>query len=149
MHGKLLNVVRATEFGFNELHKGDRVCVRAFSGGGSTEILPFTEDLQAVNEAILIQVLKLQFAGDPELEPAAERRRSDFAANQRRTGSARFDRHGQARRARTRTKSVVRDLWNSDAVLSELILDRPGKRTFEDRRKRDRRQNRRRHNCGR
>src|ERR1700728_2526424 len=62
MHGKLLTIVRATELGFNELHKSDRVCVRAFSEV-STEVLPFSSDLQAVNIAILTQVLKLRFGG--------------------------------------------------------------------------------------
>src|SRR5580693_6374016 len=32
MRGKMLSLMRATELGFNELHKGDRVSVRAFSG---------------------------------------------------------------------------------------------------------------------
>ena len=45
MHGKLLNVVRATELGFNELHKGDRVCVRAFSPD-SIEVQPFTDNFR-------------------------------------------------------------------------------------------------------
>ena len=39
MHGKLLNVVRAAEPGFDELHKSDRISIRAFSVN-STEVLP-------------------------------------------------------------------------------------------------------------
>jgi VWFA-related protein len=71
MHGKLLTIVRATELGSNELHKSDRVCVRAFSGI-STEVLPFTGNLQEVNIAILTRVLKLKFGGASRLEPAAD-----------------------------------------------------------------------------
>ena len=126
MHGKLLNVVRATVFGFNELHKGDRVCVRAFSGGGSTEILPFTEDLQAVYQAILIQVLKLPFAGDPRLEPAAGeaaiRFRREPRTHRKRAVLIVTDKPGSPG---PNEMGVARDLWNSDAVLSELIIDRP------------------------
>jgi hypothetical protein len=125
MHDKLLNVGRATVFGFNELHKGDRVCVRAFSSF-STEVLPFTEDLQKVHEAILIQVLKLPFAGQSLLGSAAGE------------AAIRFNREPRTHRKRAvlivtdktgspepNEMSAVRDLWNSDAVLSELIIDRP------------------------
>jgi hypothetical protein len=124
MRGKLLNVVRATELGFHELHKGDRICVRAF-GEISTELLPFTDNLEAVNEAILIRVLKLKFGGSSRLEQAA-----DDAA--RRFGSEPKSRRKRAVLIVTdkpgarepNEAAVVRDLWNSDAVLSELILDR-------------------------
>jgi Ca-activated chloride channel homolog len=122
MRGKLLNVVRATELGFHELHKGDRISVRAFSEV-STEILPFTESLQAVNEAILIQVLKLKFSGSSKPEPATSE------------AARRFEREPKTRRKRavlmvtdkpgaraSNEAAVVRDLWNADAVLSELIL---------------------------
>ncbi len=101
MRGKLLNVVRATELGFNELHKGDRVCVRAF-GSISSEVLPFTDDLQAVNLAILTQVLKLRFFGsDPRLgRAAADEAALRFSKRTENASQARSsDRHGQTRRA--------------------------------------------------
>jgi hypothetical protein len=124
MRGKLLNIVRATELGFNELHKGDRVCVRVFSGF-SMEILPFTENLQSVNEAILIQVLKLKFTGASRFEPAADeaalRFRSEPKTRRKRAVLIITDKPG-AREANE--DAVVHDLWNSDVVVSELILDR-------------------------
>jgi len=130
MRGKLLTVVRATELGFHEMHKGDRVCVRAF-GSISTEILPFTDNLQAVNEAILIQVLKLKFGGGSRLEQAADdaalRFRSELKTHRKRAVLIVTDRPG-ARESNdvvpSREAAVVHDLWNSDAVLSKLILDR-------------------------
>jgi len=124
MRGKLLTVVRATELGFHEMHKGDRVCVRAF-GSISTEILPFTDNLQAVNEAILIQVLKLKFGGGSRLEPAADdaalRFRSELKTHRKRAVLIVTDRPGARE---SNEAAVVHDLWNSDAVLSKLILDR-------------------------
>jgi len=124
MHGKLLNVVRATELGFNELHKGDRVCVRVFSGIG-TEILPFTDNLQAVNEAILIRVLQLKFSGGSRLELAADdaalRFRNEPKTRRKRAVLIITDKPGARE---PNEAAIVRDLWNSDAVLSELILDR-------------------------
>jgi hypothetical protein len=124
MHGKLLTMVRATELGFHELHKGDRVSVRAFSSV-SMEVLPFTEGLQAVNEAILVRVLSLKFSGGSRLEPAADeaalRFRNETKTHRKRAVLIVTDKPG----AREGNEAgVVRDLWNSDAVLSELILDR-------------------------
>ena len=122
MRGKLLNVVRATELGFNELHKGDRVCVRAYSGV-STEFLPFTDNLQAVNLAILTQVLKINFGGGSRLEPAADeaalRFRTETKTHRKRAILIVTDKPGVRE---PNEAAVVRDLWNSDAVLSELIL---------------------------
>jgi VWFA-related protein len=122
MRGKIHNVVRATELGFHELHKGDRVSIRVFTDG-STEILPFTDNLQAVNEAILIQVLGFRFGGTskPEAAAAAAARRfqSEPKTHRKRAVLIVTDKAG-ARGANE--LSVVRDLWNADAVLSELIL---------------------------
>lgn len=124
MRGKLLTVVRATELGFHELHKGDRVCVRAF-GNFSAEILPFTDNLQAVNEAILFQVLKLKFGGGSRPEPAADdaahRFRTEPKTRRKRAVLIVTDKPGARE---PNEEAVVHDLWNADAVLSELILDR-------------------------
>jgi hypothetical protein len=124
MHGKMLTLVRATELGFNELHKGDRVCVRAFSGI-STEVQPFTDNLQAVNLAILTQVLKLKFGGGSRLEPAADdaalRFRSEPKTRRKRAVLIITDKPGARE---PNEAAIIRDLWNADAVLSELILDR-------------------------
>jgi Ca-activated chloride channel family protein len=124
MHGKLLNVVRATELGFNELHKGDRVCVRAFSAN-STEMQPFTDNLQAVNEAILIRVLQLKFGGSSRIGAAADeaalRFRNEPKTRRKRAVLIVTDKPGARE---PNEAAIVHDLWNADAVLSELILDR-------------------------
>jgi VWFA-related protein len=123
MRGKLLSVVRATELGFHELRRSDRISVRAFSSD-STEILPFTDNLQAVNEAILIQVLKLKFGGTSRLEPAvhdaALRFRSEPTTHRKRAVLVITDKPGSRG---SNESAVVRDLWNVDAVVSELILN--------------------------
>jgi len=122
MHGKLLEVVRATQLGFNELHKGDRVSVRVF-GSDSYELLPFSENLDTVNQTILIRAITIRPSGSSKLEPAAD------------AAALRFGDEKKSHRKRailiitdkTDSKaagqmSIVRDLWASDAVLSELIM---------------------------
>src|SRR5579863_4526349 len=52
MHAKLLEMMRATQLGFNELRKGDRVSVWVF-GSAPTELLPFSDKLETVNQAIV------------------------------------------------------------------------------------------------
>lgn len=124
MRAKLLNVVRATELGFNELHRGDRVSVRAFSRA-SSEILPFTDNLQMVNEAILVQVLRLQFSGRSGLEAAADeaaRRFLNEPKTQRKRAVLIVTDKAGAREPNE--AAVVHDLWRADAVVNELILDR-------------------------
>jgi hypothetical protein len=126
MNRKLLNVVRAAELGFDELHRTDRICVRSFTAD-SAEMQPFTSDLRAVNEAILLRVVSGRFGGQSRLEPAADeaalRFRKEPTTHRKRAILIITDKSGG--RAGDE-KSIVRDLWNSDAVLSELILDRGG-----------------------
>jgi VWFA-related protein len=127
MRGKLLNVVRATELGFHELHKSDRIAVRAFNAG-SVELLPFTSDLEAVNEAILIQVLKMKFGGVSRIEAAADeaalRYRTERDTHRKRAVLIVTDKPGNRGTNGANDEGAVRDLWNANAVLSELILDR-------------------------
>jgi len=123
MRGKLLNMVRATQLGFNELRRGDRVCVRVYTSF-SEEMLPFTANLETVNQAILLKALQLRFTGESKLLPAA------------REAALRFLREPKTRRKRAILAitdkpagreadelPVVRDLWRSDAVFSELLID--------------------------
>jgi VWFA-related protein len=129
MHGKLLEVIRATQLGFNELRKGDRVCVRVFSST-STELLPFSDNLDTVNQAILLKAITLRFNGASKLEPAADeaalRFRNEPTTRRKRAILIVTDKSDSRESDRT---SIVRDLWNSNAVLSELVLDRPGQPT--------------------
>jgi VWFA-related protein len=129
MHGKLLEVIRATQLGFNELRKGDRVCVRVFSST-STELLPFSDNLDTVNQAILLKAITLRFNGASKLEPAADdaalRFRNEPTTRRKRAILIVTDKSDSRE---PDTTSIVRDLWNSNAVLSELVLDRPGQPT--------------------
>jgi hypothetical protein len=126
MHSKLLEVVRATQLGFNELRKGDRVCVRDF-GVTSSEELPFSGNLEQVNQAILLRALTLRFSGSSRLEPAADesalRFRQEPTSRRKRAVLILTDKAGSRGSGQM---YIVRDLWNSNAVLSELIIDRPG-----------------------
>jgi VWFA-related protein len=63
MKGKVLEVFRAVELGFHELHRGDRVCVMDF-GGFSEEIAPFSANLESINEAIVLKMPSMRFGGD-------------------------------------------------------------------------------------
>jgi len=122
MKGKLLSVVRAAELGFHELHASDRICVRAF-GYDSTEMQPFTSNLQAVNEAILLRVLTTKFGGSSRMEPAAGeaaiRFHTEPKTHRKRAVLIVTDKAGSRSASEM---SIVHELWNSDAVLSELIL---------------------------
>ncbi len=128
MHGKLLEVVRATQLGFNELRKGDRVSVRVFSSS-STELLPFSENLDTVNQAILIRAITIRPSGSSRLEPAADeaalRFRMEPKSHRKRAILIVTDKTDAKQSGQ---ESVVRDLWDSDAVLSELVMGGPAER---------------------
>ncbi len=127
MHSKLLEVVRATQLGFNELRKGDRVSVRVF-GSDSYELLPFSENLETVNQAILIRAITIRPNGSSKLEPAADaaalRFRDERTSHRKRAILIITDKTD----AKANQMSIVRDLWASDAVLSELVMGGPSER---------------------
>jgi VWFA-related protein len=124
MKGKLLEMLRATELGFYELKKGDRVCVRNFASL-SQEVLPFTDNLETVNRSILLGTFTLKFNGSSRLLPAAQeaaqRFRTEPQTHRKRAILAITDKtagHDADQAA------AVKDLWNNNAVFSELILGR-------------------------
>jgi VWFA-related protein len=125
MRGVVQEVADAARQGLHELQPGDRVCVMAFNSG-SREIAPFTEDLDAVGRTIQDDVLGLNFGGGTLIQAAV----SDAAMRFRR------EPHTERRRAvlivtdnmgrRTRREaSVVEEFWESDAILSGLIVRNP------------------------
>jgi VWFA-related protein len=126
MHGKVLSVVRAAELGFHELRNGDRVDVMVFNTRAQ-DVQPFTGDLGIVNQAILLKVLALKFGGGSQIETPAQdaalRFRTEPNSKRKRAILVVTDKSATSGSAVTPT---IRDLWASDAVLSELILDRPG-----------------------
>jgi VWFA-related protein len=125
MRGVVQEVANAAHQGLHELQSGDRVCVMVFNSG-SREIAPFTEDLDAVDRTIQNDVLGLNFGGGTLIQAAV----SDAAMRFRR------EPHTERRRAvliitdnmgrRTRREaSVVEEFWESDAILSGLIVRNP------------------------
>jgi len=125
MKSKFLPLIRAVELGFHELKRDDRAAVMVYSGV-SVQLLPLTPDFAAVNDAILLQVLKQRFGGSSKLVAAADDAARKFQAQP----------SSQRRRAilvitdKTAAKNspndqAIHDLWRADAVLSELILDHP------------------------
>jgi len=125
MRGVVQEVANAAHQGLHELQSGDRVCVMVFNSG-SREIAPFTEDLDAVDRTIQNDVLGVNFGGGTLIQAAV----SDAAMRFRR------EPHTERRRAvlivtdnmgrRTRREaSVVEEFWESDAILSGLIVRNP------------------------
>jgi VWFA-related protein len=125
MRGVVQRVADAARQGLHELRPGDRVCVMVFNSS-SREIAPFNEDLDAVDRTIQNDVLGLNFGGGTLIQAAV----SDAAMRFRR------EPHTERRRAvliitdnmgrRTRREaSVVEEFWESDAILSGLIVRNP------------------------
>ncbi|MDE3195743.1 MAG: hypothetical protein KGN84_05335 [Acidobacteriota bacterium] len=119
--GKIHTIIRSVELGFHELRPKDRADVMLFAGY-TAEVQPFTSNFSDVNDAILLKVLKQNFGGPSKVALAA-----DDAAKRFRT-----EPHSQRRRAvlivtgktaghGAEDAKAVRDLWQSDAVASELI----------------------------
>lgn len=125
MRGVVQEVADAARQGLHQLQAGDRVCVMVFNSR-SREVAPFTEDLDAVDRTIQDDVLGLDFGGGTLIQSAV----SDAAMRFRR------EPHTERRRAvliitdnmgtRTRREeSVVDEFWESDAILSGLIVRNP------------------------
>jgi VWFA-related protein len=130
MRAVVQEVAEAARQGLRELQAGDRVCVMVFNTQ-SREIAPFTEDLDAVDRTIQDDVIRLDFGGGTLIQAAV----SDAALRFRR------EPHTERRRAvliitdnmgtRTRREeSVVDEFWESDAILSGLIVRNPGFQTM-------------------
>jgi Ca-activated chloride channel homolog len=122
MRSKLLRVVRAVELGFHELKPGDRVCVMAFHTRG-VEIAPFTDDLEAVNQTVALKVPALRFGGSSNpgrgVADAALRFRREPKGQRRRAVLLVTDKAGSTLAG---AQAAVRELWESDAVMSELVI---------------------------
>jgi VWFA-related protein len=122
MHDKLHSLLRATELGFHELRRGDRVCVMAYDSA-SRVVQPFTPDLDAVNEAIVLRVLATKFGGSARIESAASdaaiRFRGEPASHRKRAILAITD---KAESDKAGANTAVHELWNANAVFSELIV---------------------------
>jgi hypothetical protein len=87
-------------------------------------MLPFSDNLETVNQAILLKALALRFNGSSRLEPAANeaalRFRTEPKTHRKRAILIITDKPGSRE---SDHMPVVRDLWSSDAVLSELVIE--------------------------
>ncbi len=132
MHDKLHSLLRATELGFHELREGDRVSVMAYDYT-SRVAQGFTPNLDAVNEAIVLRVLATRFAGSPRIESAASdaaiRFRGEPASHRKRAVVAITD---KAESDKAGAVAAIHELWNADAVFSELIVGKGGQTRLID-----------------
>ncbi len=112
----------AAREGVRALREGDRVSIMAFNRR-SFVIAPFTTDLLAVERSIHDQLLSRQFGGQTFIQTAvsdaAGRLLREPHSGRRRAILVITDNYGQRTR---REGTVVRELWEADAVLSVLIL---------------------------
>jgi hypothetical protein len=126
MKEKIHSILRATELGFHELRQGDRVCVMAYSAE-SRVARAFTGDLGAVNDAILLGVVSGGFGGGARIEKAAAQAalqfRSEPASHRKRAIVAITD---KAESDRAGALAAIHELWDSNAVFSELIIGKGG-----------------------
>lgn len=124
MKGKLHELVRAVELGFHELRSGDRVAVMIYNTRAQ-QVQSFTANMEDVNDAILLRVLARKFAGSSQLErpaeDAADRFRTEPATHRKRAVLAITDKPGGIA-ASPGVLAAVRQLWDRNAVLSELVV---------------------------
>jgi VWFA-related protein len=116
-------VAAASRQAFQEMRPGDRVCVMVFNTK-AREIAPFTTNLDAVRKTIEVDVMGLRFRGgtfiQSAVQDAARRFRQEKRGERRRAVLIITDDKG----IRTRSEgAVVRDFWESDALLSGLVIE--------------------------
>jgi VWFA-related protein len=122
MRPKVAQVAAAAREGVGELRPGDRVAVMVFNTR-TRVVAPFTEDLEAVQGSIQRDVMSLRFGGGTFIQSAvsdaARRLMREPRTSRRRAVLIITDDYGQRTR---RESSVVRDLWEADALLTGLIV---------------------------
>jgi len=105
-----------------ELHPGDSAAVMTFNRR-SRMVTPLTDDLTAVSDTIRNQVVGGDFGGGTQIlaaiDDAARYFQSRQPAHRRRAVLIFTDNYGTRSR---RVSTVVRRLWEADAVLSGLIV---------------------------
>ncbi len=118
MRPKLKKLSESAHVALAELRKGDRVCVMVF-GSRSRVVLPFTEDLNAVEQAINAATT-MRMGGTrihAAINNAAVLFLKEKRTQRRRAVIMVTDNHGQIS---GRTSTAVHNLWEADAVLSGL-----------------------------
>ena len=122
MRPKVQEVAAAAREGVQELRPGDRVAMMVFNTR-TRMLLRFTDDLEAVQRSIQEDVMGLRFGGGTFIQSAvsdaARRFMRQPRTERRRAVLIITDDYGQ----RTRKEStVVRELWEADALLTGLIV---------------------------
>ncbi len=125
MGPSIRRVADSARLAMSELRHGDRVAIMSFNTGVWLEA-PFSDDLNAVANRLLEGIRNTHFGGGTyildgvdeaakyfERQPQSERRRAVLAFTD-------DDGHGFKSQ-----KSVTRDLWEVDAILSGLIIGVP------------------------
>jgi len=109
----------------SELRHGDRVAVMSFNTGVWLE-QPFNNDLDAVANRLLESIRNTQFGGGTYILDGVDAAAKYFAgqsgSERRRAVLAFTDDEGYGFKSQ---KSVTRDLWEADAILSGLIIATP------------------------
>lgn len=122
MQHVVAEVSAAAHQGLHELRQGDRVAVWVFNTS-SREVAGFTENLDDVERTIQDDVLSMQFGGGTYIQQAvsdaAMRFRSEKKNQRRRAVLIVTDNMGTRTR---RDESVIEEFWESDAILSGLII---------------------------
>lgn len=122
MKPKVQQVAAAAREGIRELRQGDRVAIMTFNTR-TTLVLPFTDDLDHVERAIRGDVMGERFGGGTFIQSAVSDAAKKFM-QQPRTERRRAilivtDNMGQRTR---RESTVIRELWEADALLTALIV---------------------------
>lgn len=122
MHPLISEVAAASQRALKELRQGDRVAVMVFTFR-NRELAPFTEDLEAVRKTIEVDLMREKFRGGTAIrsavDAAAKRFMTESRTERRRAVLVVTDNYGVPNRSE---KSVVRNFWEADALLSGLIL---------------------------
>ena len=125
MKPKVAEVAAAAKQGISMLRPGDRVAVMVFNTR-SQVLAPFTEDLEAVEQTVRKDLMRLPFDGGTFIQNAVDDAALNLMheprTNRRRAVLIVTDNLGQRTR---REKTVVRDFWEADAILSALIVRSP------------------------
>lgn len=130
MRPKAKAVAAAAHEGLQELRPGDRVAVMVFNSR-SRVIAPFTTDLAEVERSIQDRVLAEHFRSATFIQSALSNAATQFRAETR-TGRRRAilvitDNFGQRTR---REETLLRELWEADAVVTGLIVRSSALKTF-------------------
>ena len=122
MKPKVQEVAAAAQEGMQELRQGDRVAVMVFNNH-TRVLMRFTTDLEAVQRSIQQDVMSLQFGGGTFIQSAvsdaAKRLMRQPRTERRRAVLIITDDYGQRTR---KERTVVREMWEADALLTGLIV---------------------------